>query len=93
MERTRLTYDKKMSISIARMEKDVVVEDVDDHNIDRQRTENSSPQIFPTTLFIPHGKFQNQSSTGNQTIVSPSAAQLAAIINPVNNQVCSIKST
>lgn len=75
-------------ISIARMDEDeIIVEDVDEH-IDKKPAGTSHPRIMPKTLFIPHGKLRPGQTTGHQaTVVSPSASQLTAYINPVNNQV------
>ena len=82
-----------MSMSVVRMEEDIVVDDVDDNDIETYSAENSSSHILPTTttLFIPHGKLRTgQTTVGNQTMVSPSASQLATFIHPVNNQVSPI---
>lgn len=75
-------------ISIARMDEDeIIVEDVDEH-IDKKPAGTSHPRIMPKTLFIPHGKLRPGQTTGHQaTVVSPSASQLTAYINPVNNQI------
>lgn len=77
-----------MSISLATMEEEIIVDDIDDNDIGIYPTDNASSHISPTTttLFIPHGKFRTGHTTiGNQTMVSSSASQLATIIHP--NQV------
>ncbi|XP_033219397.1 lethal(3)malignant brain tumor-like protein 3 isoform X3 [Belonocnema kinseyi] len=77
-----------MSISLATMEEEIIVDDIDDNDIGLYPTENAPSHISPTTttLFIPHGKFRAGHTTiGNQTMVSSSASQLATIIHP--NQI------
>ncbi|KAL6266334.1 hypothetical protein P5V15_003189 [Pogonomyrmex californicus] len=71
----------------ARMEEEIVVDDIDENNtVDTQQTDDSTTSVMPL-LYIQQNKTRStQSSNINQALVSPSP-QIAAIINPVNNQI------
>ncbi|XP_014468814.1 PREDICTED: lethal(3)malignant brain tumor-like protein 3 isoform X1 [Dinoponera quadriceps] len=67
-----------------RMEEEIVVDDVDENSsAETQQMDDSTTPVVPL-LYIQQSK--RQTTNANQTIVSPST-QLAAIINPVNNQI------
>lgn len=70
------------------MDEEIVVDDCDDNSItESQQLDDSSTSVMPL-LYIQQGKMRSgQTTATNQTLVSPTATQLAAIINPVNNQV------
>ncbi|XP_066588878.1 lethal(3)malignant brain tumor-like protein 3 isoform X2 [Prorops nasuta] len=70
------------------MEEEIVVEDVDENsNAEPQSSEDPRVPVMPF-LYIQQSKLRsNQSTIINQTSVSPDTTQLAAIINPVNNQL------
>ncbi|XP_011698405.1 PREDICTED: lethal(3)malignant brain tumor-like protein 3 isoform X3 [Wasmannia auropunctata] len=72
----------------ARMEEEIVVDDIDENNAtDTQQTDDPSTTSVMPLLYIQQNKVRStQSSHINQTLVSPNT-QLAAIINPVNNQI------
>ncbi|XP_011864979.1 PREDICTED: uncharacterized protein LOC105560446 isoform X2 [Vollenhovia emeryi] len=69
------------------MDDEIVVDDIDENStVDTQQADDASTPVMPL-LYIQQNKVRSgQSSSVNQTLVSPST-QLAAIINPVNNQV------
>lgn len=69
------------------MEEEIVVDDVDENSsTETQQMDDSATPVMPL-LYIQQSKLRSgQPTTANQTLVSPST-QLAAIINPVNNQV------
>lgn len=69
------------------MDEEIVVDDVDDNSITESQLDDSTTPVMPL-LYIQQGKMRSgQTTAANQTLVSPTATQLAAIINPVNNQV------
>lgn len=70
------------------MEEEIVVDDVDENSSsEMQQSDDQTTPVMPL-LYIQQGKLRSTQSTNtNQTLVSPSTTQLAAIINPVNNQV------
>ncbi|XP_043500389.1 lethal(3)malignant brain tumor-like protein 1 isoform X1 [Polistes fuscatus] len=70
------------------MDEEIVVDDCDDNSItESQQLDDSSTSVMPL-LYIQQGKMRSgQTTATNQTLVSPTATQLAAIINPVNNQI------
>ncbi|XP_018348159.1 PREDICTED: lethal(3)malignant brain tumor-like protein 3 [Trachymyrmex septentrionalis] len=70
-----------------RMEEEIVVDDIDENSAtDTQQVDDPTTSVMPL-LYIQQNKVRStQSSNINQTIVSPNT-QLAAIINPVNNQI------
>lgn len=72
---------------VDRMEEEIVVDDLDENSsADTQQVDDTTTSVMPL-LYIQQNKVRsNQSPNINQTLVSPST-QLAAIINPVNNQV------
>jgi len=72
---------------VNRMEEEIVVDDIDENSAtDTQQVDDPTTSVMPL-LYIQQNKVRStQSSNINQTIVSPNT-QLAAIINPVNNQV------
>lgn len=69
------------------MEEEIVVDDIDENStVDTQQTDDTTTPVMPL-LYIQQNKVRsNQTRNVNQTLVSPST-QLAAIINPINNQV------
>lgn len=69
------------------MEEEIVVDDVDENSsAETQQMDDSTTPVVPL-LYIQQSKLRSsQTTNANQTLVSPST-QLAAIINPVNNQV------
>jgi len=69
------------------MEEEIVVDDIDENSAtETQQADDSTTSVMPL-LYIQQNKLRsNQSANANQTLVS-SSTQLAAIINPVNNQV------
>ncbi|XP_012227520.1 lethal(3)malignant brain tumor-like protein 3 isoform X2 [Linepithema humile] len=69
------------------MEEEIVVDDIDDNSTaETQQADDSTTPVMPL-LYIQQNKVRsNQSASANQTLVSPNT-QLAAIINPVNNQI------
>lgn len=69
------------------MEEEIVVDDVDENSsAETQQMDESTTPVVPL-LYIQQSKLRSsQTTSANQTLVSPST-QLAAIINPVNNQV------
>nr|XP_050851740.1 lethal(3)malignant brain tumor-like protein 3 isoform X1 [Vespula vulgaris] len=69
------------------MDEEIVVDDVDDNSITESQLDDSTTPVMPL-LYIQQGKMRSgQTTAANQTLVSPTATQLAAIINPVNNQI------
>ncbi|XP_015605314.1 lethal(3)malignant brain tumor-like protein 3 isoform X2 [Cephus cinctus] len=71
------------------MDDEIVVDDMEENsnNAETSQSEDPTTHVMPL-LYIQQGKLRSgQSSTNNQTIVSPATTQLAAIINPVNNQI------
>lgn len=78
---------KCYDLFVNRMEEEIVVDDIDDNSTaETQQADESTTPVMPL-LYIQQNKVRsNQSTSANQTLVSPST-QLAAIINPVNNQV------
>ncbi|KAG5326812.1 LMBL3 protein, partial [Acromyrmex heyeri] len=72
---------------VNRMEEEIVVDDIDESSAtDTQQVDDPATSVMPL-LYIQQNKVRStQSSNINQTIVSPNT-QLAAIINPVNNQI------
>ncbi|KAK2587825.1 hypothetical protein KPH14_003926 [Odynerus spinipes] len=73
---------------LIRMDEEIVVDDVDDNSIaESQQLDDSTTPVMPL-LYIQQSKMRSgQTTTANQTLVSSTATQLAAIINPVNNQI------
>lgn len=69
------------------MEEEIVVDDVDENSsAETQQMDDSTTPVVPL-LYIQQSKLRSgQTTNANQTLVSPNT-QLAAIINPVNNQV------
>ncbi|XP_039307528.1 lethal(3)malignant brain tumor-like protein 3 isoform X3 [Solenopsis invicta] len=69
------------------MDEEIVVDDVEEHStVDTQQTDDPTTSVMPL-LYIQQNKVRStKSSNVNQTLVSPST-QLAAIINPVKNQI------
>lgn len=69
------------------MEEEIVVDDVDENSsAETQQMDESTTPVVPL-LYIQQSKLRSSQTTNtNQTLVSPNT-QLAAIINPVNNQV------
>lgn len=69
------------------MEEEIVIDDVDESSsAETQQMDDSTTPVMPL-LYIQQSKLRsNQPTNTNQTLVSPST-QIAAIINPVNNQV------
>lgn len=75
------------------MDEEIVVDDVDDNSITESQLDDSTTPVMPL-LYIQQGKMRSaQTTAANQTLVSPTATQLAAIINPVNNQVIFLHQT
>lgn len=71
-----------------RMEEEIVVDDIDENSsAEAQQTNDPATPLMPL-LYIQQSKLRSgqTTTTTNQTLVSPNT-QLAAIINPVNNQV------
>ncbi|XP_018398877.1 PREDICTED: lethal(3)malignant brain tumor-like protein 3 [Cyphomyrmex costatus] len=73
--------------SVNRMEEEIVVDDIDENSAtDTQQVDDPTTSVMPL-LYIQQNKVRSTPSSNiNQTIVSPNT-QLAAIINPVNNQI------
>ncbi|XP_076647899.1 lethal (3) malignant brain tumor isoform X4 [Halictus rubicundus] len=71
-----------------RMEEEIVVDDVDENSsTETPQSDDPTTPIMPL-LYIQQSKLRSAPpTTTNQTLVSPNATQLAAIINPVNNQI------
>lgn len=71
-----------------RMEEEIVVDDVDENSsTEAPQSDDPTTPVMPL-LYIQQSKLRSvPPTTTNQTLVSPNATQLAAIINPVNNQV------
>ncbi|XP_076291351.1 lethal (3) malignant brain tumor isoform X4 [Lasioglossum baleicum] len=71
-----------------RMEEEIVVDDVDENsNTETPQSDDPTTPIMPL-LYIQQSKLRSAPpTTTNQTLVSQNATQLAAIINPVNNQI------
>ncbi|XP_024880512.1 lethal(3)malignant brain tumor-like protein 3 isoform X2 [Temnothorax curvispinosus] len=71
----------------ARMEEEIVVDDIDENSTaDTQHSDGTTTPVMPL-LYIQQNKVRSTLSPSvNQNLVSPST-QLAAIINPVNNQI------
>lgn len=75
-------------ISVDRMEEEIVVDDLDENSTaDTQQTDDTTTPLMPL-LYIQQNKVRSTQSSNisKKTLVSPNT-QLAAIINPVNNQV------
>ncbi|XP_076291348.1 lethal (3) malignant brain tumor isoform X1 [Lasioglossum baleicum] len=70
------------------MEEEIVVDDVDENsNTETPQSDDPTTPIMPL-LYIQQSKLRSAPpTTTNQTLVSQNATQLAAIINPVNNQI------
>ncbi|XP_076647898.1 lethal (3) malignant brain tumor isoform X3 [Halictus rubicundus] len=70
------------------MEEEIVVDDVDENSsTETPQSDDPTTPIMPL-LYIQQSKLRSAPpTTTNQTLVSPNATQLAAIINPVNNQI------
>ncbi|XP_031835752.1 lethal (3) malignant brain tumor isoform X2 [Nomia melanderi] len=70
------------------MEEEIVVDDVDENSsTEPPQSDDPTTPIMPL-LYIQQSKLRSAPpTTTNQTLVSPNATQLAAIINPVNNQI------
>ncbi|KAL0105487.1 hypothetical protein PUN28_016865 [Cardiocondyla obscurior] len=69
----------------SRMEEEIVVDDIDENNTaDTQQTDDTTTSVMPL-LYI-QNKVRSTQSSNVTPLVSPST-QLAAIINPVNNQI------
>ncbi|XP_043506914.1 lethal(3)malignant brain tumor-like protein 3 isoform X3 [Frieseomelitta varia] len=70
------------------MEEEIVVDDVDENsNTEAPQSDDPTTPVMPL-LYIQQSKLRSAPpTTTNQTLVSPNATQLAAIINPVNNQI------
>lgn len=84
-------YSEILFISVNRMEEEIVVDDIDENSTaDTQQADDSTTPVMPL-LYIQQNKVRSiQSSNVNKTLVSPNT-QLAAIINPVKNQVIILK--
>ncbi|XP_012282792.1 lethal(3)malignant brain tumor-like protein 3 isoform X2 [Orussus abietinus] len=76
------------SFRVDRMEEEIVVDDADDNSgTEAQQSDDPATHVMPL-LYIQQGKLRStQPTSANQAIVSTSAGQLAAIINPVSNQI------
>ncbi|XP_015437327.1 PREDICTED: lethal(3)malignant brain tumor-like protein 3 isoform X1 [Dufourea novaeangliae] len=72
------------------MEEEIVVDDVDENSsTEIQQSDDPTAPVMPL-LYIQQSKLRSAPpTTTNQTLVSSNATQLAAIINPVNNQIVS----
>ncbi|XP_033342769.2 lethal (3) malignant brain tumor isoform X2 [Megalopta genalis] len=70
------------------MEEEIVVDDVDENSsTETAQSDDPTTPIMPL-LYIQQSKLRSAPpTTTNQTLVSSNATQLAAIINPVNNQI------
>lgn len=74
-----------LTLCVDRMDEEIVVDDIDETGTAAAQQVDDST-VMPL-LYIQQNKVRStQSQNVNQTLVSPST-QLAAIINPVNNQV------
>ncbi|XP_053998897.1 lethal(3)malignant brain tumor-like protein 3 isoform X1 [Hylaeus anthracinus] len=70
------------------MEEEIVVDDIDENSCtETQQLDDSTTPVMPL-LYIQQSKLRSApQTTTNQALVSQNATQLAAIINPVNNQI------
>lgn len=69
------------------MEEEIVVDDLDENcSMDIPQSDDPTTPVMPL-LYIQQSKLRSAPTTTSQALVSQNATQLAAIINPVNNQV------
>lgn len=70
------------------MEEEIVVDDIDENSSSETlQSDDPTTSVMPL-LYIQQSKLRSApTTTANQAMVSSNAPQLAAIINPVNNQV------
>ncbi|XP_076393048.1 lethal (3) malignant brain tumor isoform X3 [Megachile rotundata] len=84
----KMTRTQEKSVLQMRMEEEIVVDDIDENsNSETLQSDDPTTSVMPL-LYIQQNKLRSAPpTTTNQAMVSSNATQLAAIINPVNNQI------